>query len=299
MQLLSHAFAKAAMFMAAGLIAESLGHDRIADLGGIGRAMPITVLAFGLGGTVADGTAAERRLRGEMAAAQGNGRKRAMVVGAGDAGGRAARRRLHLSACSPRRLADGEPVVLKAPVQRCREVVALALALCCRAARLRAAGFLRLAADRPLGDNRWPPMSTHWPRLARRGAGNAARACWRPACRERLRRHVLALLWLAPLPALAAALLALGGAPLAFELPALRVSLFLDAPGAMLLARCGAAVDRREHLSPRRDAGQAGCRTVRGLLAADADRQSRRLHRRRPAHVLSRLRARQHPGLTG
>jgi multicomponent Na+:H+ antiporter subunit D len=50
MQLLAHAFAKAAMFMAAGLIAESLGHDRIADLGGIGRAMPMTVFAFGLGG---------------------------------------------------------------------------------------------------------------------------------------------------------------------------------------------------------------------------------------------------------
>ena len=31
-QLFSHAFAKAAMFMAAGLIAEALGHDRIADL---------------------------------------------------------------------------------------------------------------------------------------------------------------------------------------------------------------------------------------------------------------------------
>jgi formate hydrogenlyase subunit 3/multisubunit Na+/H+ antiporter MnhD subunit len=42
MQLLAHAFAKAAMFLAAGLIAESIGHDRIADLGGIGRAMPMT-----------------------------------------------------------------------------------------------------------------------------------------------------------------------------------------------------------------------------------------------------------------
>jgi multicomponent Na+:H+ antiporter subunit D len=50
MQALSHAFAKAAMFLAAGLVAESLGHDRIADLRGIGRAMPITLFAFGLGG---------------------------------------------------------------------------------------------------------------------------------------------------------------------------------------------------------------------------------------------------------
>jgi formate hydrogenlyase subunit 3/multisubunit Na+/H+ antiporter MnhD subunit len=50
LQLFSHAFAKAAMFMAAGLIYEALGHDRIADLGGIGRAMPMTMIAFGLAG---------------------------------------------------------------------------------------------------------------------------------------------------------------------------------------------------------------------------------------------------------
>jgi multicomponent Na+:H+ antiporter subunit D len=50
LQATSHAFAKAAMFMAAGLIAEALGHDRIAGLAGLGRALPITVFAFGLGG---------------------------------------------------------------------------------------------------------------------------------------------------------------------------------------------------------------------------------------------------------
>jgi formate hydrogenlyase subunit 3/multisubunit Na+/H+ antiporter MnhD subunit len=50
LQLFSHAFAKAAMFMAAGLIAEALGHDRIAELGGVARALPITVLAFALAG---------------------------------------------------------------------------------------------------------------------------------------------------------------------------------------------------------------------------------------------------------
>jgi formate hydrogenlyase subunit 3/multisubunit Na+/H+ antiporter MnhD subunit len=49
-QAISHAFAKAAMFMAAGMIAEALGHDRITGLVGIGRALPITVFAFGLGG---------------------------------------------------------------------------------------------------------------------------------------------------------------------------------------------------------------------------------------------------------
>ena len=50
MQTLSHAFAKAAMFLAAGILAESLGHDRIAKLAGAGRAMPMTFFALGLGG---------------------------------------------------------------------------------------------------------------------------------------------------------------------------------------------------------------------------------------------------------
>ena len=50
LQVVSHAIAKAAMFLAAGLIAERLGHDRIGELGGIGRALPMTTLAFGLAG---------------------------------------------------------------------------------------------------------------------------------------------------------------------------------------------------------------------------------------------------------
>jgi len=50
LQATSHAFAKAAMFLAAGLIAARLGHDRVAELGGAGRAMPKAVIAFGLAG---------------------------------------------------------------------------------------------------------------------------------------------------------------------------------------------------------------------------------------------------------
>jgi formate hydrogenlyase subunit 3/multisubunit Na+/H+ antiporter MnhD subunit len=48
MQLFSHAFAKASLFMGAGLIAEALGHDRISDLGGITRALPLTMVAFAI-----------------------------------------------------------------------------------------------------------------------------------------------------------------------------------------------------------------------------------------------------------
>jgi multicomponent Na+:H+ antiporter subunit D len=50
LQTVSHAFAKAGMFLAAGLIARSLGHDRIADLAGVGRALPMSLIAFGLAG---------------------------------------------------------------------------------------------------------------------------------------------------------------------------------------------------------------------------------------------------------
>ena len=50
LQAISHATAKAGMFMAAGLVYAALGHDRIADLGGMARAMPVTVLAFAVSG---------------------------------------------------------------------------------------------------------------------------------------------------------------------------------------------------------------------------------------------------------
>ena len=50
LQAVSHATAKAAMFMAAGLIYEALGHDRMAGLAGIARVLPIALVAFTLAG---------------------------------------------------------------------------------------------------------------------------------------------------------------------------------------------------------------------------------------------------------
>ena len=50
LQAISHATAKAGMFMAAGLVYAALGHDRIDDLAGAARALPIAVLAFLVGG---------------------------------------------------------------------------------------------------------------------------------------------------------------------------------------------------------------------------------------------------------
>ncbi|MEA2079216.1 MAG: proton-conducting transporter membrane subunit, partial [Pseudomonadota bacterium] len=48
--LLSHALAKAAMFMAAGNILRFGGHDRIADLDRVAQRLPLTLTAFGLAG---------------------------------------------------------------------------------------------------------------------------------------------------------------------------------------------------------------------------------------------------------
>lgn len=45
---LSHALAKAAMFLVAGLVIEALGHDRIDGMKGLARALPLTMWAFGL-----------------------------------------------------------------------------------------------------------------------------------------------------------------------------------------------------------------------------------------------------------
>jgi formate hydrogenlyase subunit 3/multisubunit Na+/H+ antiporter MnhD subunit len=50
LQAIAHATAKAAMFMAAGLVYQALGHDRIADLAGVARALPVTVLTFAVAG---------------------------------------------------------------------------------------------------------------------------------------------------------------------------------------------------------------------------------------------------------
>jgi multicomponent Na+:H+ antiporter subunit D len=45
---IAHAFAKAAMFLAAGIVVEAVGHDRLDGLSGLGRALPMTIFAFGI-----------------------------------------------------------------------------------------------------------------------------------------------------------------------------------------------------------------------------------------------------------
>jgi len=129
-QAISHAFAKAAMFMAAGLMAGVLGHDRIADLSGIGRALPITVFAFGLAalslvGVPPSGGFFTKCLLLSASFTAGQWWWAAVIlIGGLLAGGYMFR------ALMPA-LTDPEiPLTLPAPVSRVREIVVLALAVC-------------------------------------------------------------------------------------------------------------------------------------------------------------------------
>lgn len=141
LQAVSHALAKAAMFMAAGLIAESLGHDRIADLSSIGRALPITVLAFALAGMSLmglppSGGFAAKWLLLTATIETGQWWWALVILGGGLLTGGYLSRVL-----APALFGSRESVALRVPVERYREVVVLALALCSVLL-----GFLRLGA---------------------------------------------------------------------------------------------------------------------------------------------------------
>jgi formate hydrogenlyase subunit 3/multisubunit Na+/H+ antiporter MnhD subunit len=129
MQLFSHAFAKAAMFMAAGLIAEALGHDQIADLRGIGRTLPVTIFAFGLAGLSligvppSGGFVAKAML---LSATVMEGQwwwAVIMLVGGLLAGG-------YVFMVLGKALHANGPPALRASIPRHREVLVLAVALC-------------------------------------------------------------------------------------------------------------------------------------------------------------------------
>jgi multicomponent Na+:H+ antiporter subunit D len=130
LQAISHAFAKAAMFMAAGLIAETLGHDRIDGLSGISRALPITVFAFAIGGVSlmglppSGGFVAKAML---LTAAVAEGQwwwAVVVLVGGLLAGG-------YVFLVLARALADAsQPLTLLSPISPSRQAVVVALAVC-------------------------------------------------------------------------------------------------------------------------------------------------------------------------
>jgi formate hydrogenlyase subunit 3/multisubunit Na+/H+ antiporter MnhD subunit len=128
-QAVSHALAKAAMFMAAGLMAQALGHDRIAALAGIGRALPVPLVAFALGGLSLMGVPPSGGFVAKwllLTAAAADGQwwwVVLMLVGGLLAGGYVFR----VIACAMRD--PGEPVSLRVSISYGRQYVVLALAL--------------------------------------------------------------------------------------------------------------------------------------------------------------------------
>jgi multicomponent Na+:H+ antiporter subunit D len=130
LQAMSHATAKAGMFMAAGLVYAALGHDRIADLAGTARAMPLTVLAFALAGlalmgVVPSGAYLAKKLM--LDAADGSGQWWWVVVLQGGAVFTASYVVLVLVSVLRRR---AEPLPLTKPVSRLSEFAALTLSVC-------------------------------------------------------------------------------------------------------------------------------------------------------------------------
>jgi len=130
LQAISHATAKAAMFMAAGIVYQALGHDRIAGLAGIGRALPVTVLTFALAGLALigvppSGAFAAKKLLLDAAATSGQWWWEVVLY----AGGVLTASYVVLvlgHALSP----ATEPIRPRAPVSRLSEWAALSLALC-------------------------------------------------------------------------------------------------------------------------------------------------------------------------
>jgi multicomponent Na+:H+ antiporter subunit D len=129
-QAISHATAKAAMFMAAGLIYGALGHDRITELGGIGRALPMSVCAFALGGVALIGVPPSGAYLSKQlllqAAAETEQWWWVVVL---QTGGIFTSAYLFIVLAHALAPAD-KPVTLRVQVPRIREATALALALC-------------------------------------------------------------------------------------------------------------------------------------------------------------------------
>ena len=130
LQAMSHATAKAAMFMAAGLIYAALGHDRIAGLSGAARSLPVTVLAFALGGVALMGVPSSGAYLAKDLLLQASDETGqwwwAAIIQAGGIFTGAYLFFVLANALMP----ASEPVALRARIPRIQEAAALALALC-------------------------------------------------------------------------------------------------------------------------------------------------------------------------
>jgi NADH:ubiquinone oxidoreductase subunit 5 (subunit L)/multisubunit Na+/H+ antiporter MnhA subunit len=129
-QAVSHAMAKAAMFMAAGLIYGALGHDRVTELGGIGRALPMSVCAFALGGVALIGVPPSGAyLSKQLLLQAAAGTKQWWWVIVLQTGGIFTSAYLFMVVAHALAPAD-KPFTLHVQVPRIREATALVLALC-------------------------------------------------------------------------------------------------------------------------------------------------------------------------
>jgi len=124
---LSHALAKGAMFLSAGAMAQALGHDRVVDLAGLGKVLPLATFAFALAAVSLMGLPPSGGFLAKyllLTAALGSGQwwwAVAMLAGGLLAAG-------YLFRPLARMLAEAEPE-LRATVPRRRQAIALALAL--------------------------------------------------------------------------------------------------------------------------------------------------------------------------
>jgi formate hydrogenlyase subunit 3/multisubunit Na+/H+ antiporter MnhD subunit len=146
LQAISHATAKAAMFMAAGLVYLALGHDRIAGLAGVARALPLTVLTFALAGAALmglppSGAYVAKKLFFDAAGGSGQWWWERVL----DVGGLLTASYVVLVLAHALRRADA-PIVPKKSVSRIAELAALTLALCSLALGFVADGALGLDA---------------------------------------------------------------------------------------------------------------------------------------------------------
>ena len=233
MQVLAHAFAKAAMFFSAGLLAEALGHDQIAKLRGAARALPLTFLTIALGGLSLVGlppsggfSAKWLMLQASVASGQWVWSLPILAGGLLTAG--------YVYRILVPALSDGE-ISLKSPPKRSQEVIALAHNDCpCAWLCTADLSLTSLKSGRPAGGRgRHDRSFLH---LASREFGRAFGAS-RRLFRQRLEARALApCSKLAPAPGLATGLLGLTGAPFTCDLPVLGFTLSLDSPSALLLA---------------------------------------------------------------
>jgi multicomponent Na+:H+ antiporter subunit D len=129
-QAASHATAKAAMFMVAGLIYEVLGHDRIGRLAGLWRALPIGVLAFALAGVALIGLPPSGAYLAKTLLVAASSETSQWWWGAVVQAGGVLTSSYVLLVVMYAGLPAAEPIALRSPVSRLREAAALVLAVC-------------------------------------------------------------------------------------------------------------------------------------------------------------------------